>query len=253
MKNEATVTSVKLEKIKYFAKLLKTPTFVNYDEVIRMLTPSDGYEEFLIELMSREAEVRRTAGQHRRIKAAKFPFIKSIDEFEVSRLEHVTDSTIRELATCNFVGNKQNIIMIGNPGAGKTHLAIGLGLNACMAGYKVRFCNATTLANELVEANSERQLMRVEAAYLGVDLLIVDELSYLTFNRFQSELLYHVLADRSEKASVIITTNLALRDWGQLFKNNMMVAALIDRVTYRSHVLDMNTSESYRLSQTLNG
>ena len=139
--------------------------------------------------------------------------------------------------------------MIGNPGRGKTHLAIALGLQACVHGFRVLFKNAATLSTELCEAKDNYQLGKLEKSLWRADLLILDQLSYLSFNRHQSELLYKVISDRSEQGSTIVTTNLPFSRWTELFENTTMVAALIDRLTYRSHILDMN-GESYRLNAT---
>lgn len=141
-------------------------------------------------------------------------------------------------------------MMIGNPGRGKTHLSIALGLKACAQGYRVQFKNAATLSTELCEAKGNYHLGKLERTLAKADLLILNELSYLSFNRHQSELLFKVTSDRSEKSSTIVTTNLPFSKWTDLFENTTMVAALIDRLTYRSHVLDMN-GDSYRLKATL--
>ncbi len=143
--------------------------------------------------------------------------------------------------------------MIGNPGAGKTHLSIGLGLKACQTGMNVKFYTAANLVNELTEALQLGRLGKFEKSLSKVDLLILDELSYLTFNRHQSELLFQVISDRSERGSIVITTNLEFSRWTELFENEIMVTALIDRVTFRSHILDMNVEDSYRLLQTKKG
>ena len=141
--------------------------------------------------------------------------------------------------------------MIGNPGSGKTHLSIALGMNACEVGYRVKFYTAVNLAAELAEAVQMNRLSRFEKALNKNELLIIDELSYLTFNRYQSEMLFQVISERSERSSVIITTNLEFSEWTQLFDNEMMLAALIDRVTFRSFVLNMNCSSSYRFDATI--
>ena len=242
--------SANKEIIKLYARQLKTPTFLNYDEIIRQLQSEDGYEEFLKEIMRMELLQRQDNLHKRRIKAAKFPIHKTIDEFDLNRLENVSKAYIAELLSCDFIHQKQNIVMIGNCGSGKTHLSIALGLKACQAGYKVRFYTAVNLATELVEAFQEGRLSKLEKSLAKVDLLSIDELSYLTFNRHQSELLFQVLSERSERGSVMITTNLEFSKWTELFENEMMVSALIDRVTFRSHLLDMNVSESYRFKET---
>lgn len=239
------------ELIKLYAKQLRIPCFCDYENIIRQLSPEDGYDKFLCELMKQELLSRANASQKRRIKAAKFPVTKTLDEFDYSRVEHVSRAYIQELSSCDFIKKRQNIVMIGNPGAGKTHLSTGLGIKACYAGYNVKFCTAVNLANELAEAAQCHRMSKLEKALAKVDLLIIDELSYLTFNRHQSEMLFQVISERSERASVIITTNLEFSAWTDLFENAIMVAALIDRVTFRSHILNMNVKESYRLEQTL--
>lgn len=239
------------ESIKLYAKQLRTPTFPNYEQVVRQLTPGDGYDKFLCELMKLEVLQRQEAGQRRRIKKARFPYMKTLDEFDYKRLEHVSESFIWELSACDFIKKQQNIVMIGNPGAGKSHLSIALGMKACYNGFNVRFYTAVNLANELAEAVQFHRVTRLEKNMAKVDLLIIDELSYLTFNRHQSEMLFQVISERSERASIIISTNLEFSNWTSLFENEIMVAALIDRVTFRSHILNMNVKESYRLEQTL--
>ena len=239
------------EQIRLYAKQLKIPTFAEYEEVIRQADPSLGLSGLLLELMKGECEARQENQNRRRLKAAGFPYLKTLDEFDFSQLNNtVTREFVMELASCQFVSSKQNIVMIGNPGRGKTHLSIALGLKACHAGYKVMFKNAASLSTELCEARDHYSLGKLERSLARTDLLILDELSYLSFNRHQSELLFKVISDRSEKSSTIVTTNLPFSRWTELFENTTMVAALIDRLTYRSHVLDMN-GDSFRLKATV--
>jgi len=136
--------------------------------------------------------------------------------------------------------------MFGNPGRGKTHLAIGLGLKACEAGLSVLFQNAATLSTELTEARDSYMLSTIEKKLQRVDLLIIDEMGYVSFDRRQSELLFKIVSDRSERGSVIITTNLAFSEWTSLFDNPVLVAALVDRLSFQLYLLDIN-GESYRL------
>lgn len=239
------------EQIRLYAKQLKIPTFAEYEEVIRQADPSLGLSGLLLELMKGECEARQENQNRRRLKAAGFPYLKTLDEFDFSQLNNtVTREFVMELASCQFVSSKQNIVMIGNPGRGKTHLSIALGLKACHVGYKVMFKNAASLSTELCEARDHYSLGKLERSLARADLLILDELSYLSFNRHQSELLFKVISDRSEKSSTIVTTNLPFSRWTELFENTTMVAALIDRLTYRSHVLDMN-GDSFRLKATV--
>lgn len=241
------------ETIKLYAKHLKTPSFMAYEDIIRQLESEHSYEHFLRDLMKREVSQRQENQQKRKMKAAKFPFPKTIDEFDFDRLERVSSATIWELSTCDFIKNRQNIVMIGNPGSGKSHLSIGLGMKACQAGFAVKFFTAANLATELSEALQYNRLSKFEKSLAKIDLLIIDELSYLTFNRHQSEMLFQVISERSERASIIVTTNLEFSRWTELFENEIMVAALIDRITFRSHILDMNVKDSYRLLQTKQG
>lgn len=226
--------------IELYARQLRLPTFNRYQDVIRQLGSDQGYDEFLLAMLKQESHSRQESSQKRRITAAHFPYIKTMDELDLSRFEHLDAAFLHQLATCDFVTNHQNIVMIGNAGTGKSHLSIALGLKACMAGMNVRFYTAANLSNELVEAQEYKRLMKLEKQLMKADLLIIDEMSYLTFNRHQSELLFKVVSDRAEKQSVIISTNLKFSDWTTIFENPIMVSALIDRLTFRSHVLNIN-------------
>lgn len=198
--------------------------------------------------MKTELEQRQQNQQRRRIKAAGFPIIKTLDTFETSHLKHIKPATIWQLATNEYIERRENVIMIGNPGTGKTHLSIGLGVTACRAGYRVRFYSAPTLATELAEAQENYQFSRLERQINKADLLIIDDLSYVTFNRRHSELLFQIISERTERASVIISTNLEFSRWTELFEDPMLTAALADRLTHKAHILNMN-GESYRLKQ----
>lgn len=234
------------QTIELYAKQLRIPTFKFYGDVIRQLDSNKSYEDFLLALMRIELDTRMESSQRRKIKAANFPYIKTLDELDYGYLEHITEAFIKELASCDFISKRQNIVMIGNPGTGKTHLSIALGVKACMQGMNVKFYTAANLSNELIEAQEYKKLTRIEKQISKADLLIIDELSYLTFNRHQSELLFKVIADRAERRSVIVSTNLKFSDWITMFENKTMVTALIDRLTFRSHVLNMNSDRPYR-------
>ena len=238
------------ELIRLYAKQLKIPTFAEYQEILRQADPSATFPDLLLELMKAETLSRQENQNKRRLKAAGFPYLKTLEEFDCTQLNAVSPLFLQELASCQFIQNRQNIVMIGNPGRGKTHLSIALGLKACTQGCRVLFKNAATLSTELCEAKDNYHLGKLERTLAKADLLILDELSYLSFNRHQSELLFKVISDRSEKSSTIVTTNLPFSKWTDLFENTTMVVALIDRLTYRSHVLDMN-GDSYRLKATL--
>lgn len=240
------MNGLKAQAIELYAKQLRIPMFNKYPDIVRQLDKNQGYEDFLIELMKLELDSRQESTRKRRIKQAGFPYIKTMDELDYSRFEHMDESFLKELASCDFVDRKQNVVMIGNPGTGKTHLSIALGIKACMQGMTVKFYTAANLSNELIEAQDNHRLTRLEKQIAKADLLIIDELSYLTFNRHQSELLFKVVADRAERKSVIVSTNLRFSEWTTIFENQTMVTALIDRLTFRSHVLNMNSDNPYR-------
>lgn len=192
-------------QIQLLSKEMRLPTFRDYQSAIRECMDSNGsYEDFLLLLMQNEYVQRKENKQVRRIRAAKFPVRKSLEEFEIGRLKQISPAVVHELGTCEFIEKKENIIMIGNPGTGKTHLSIALGMNACNAGHSVRFFTAANLAIQLTEAEENHQLGKVFKSLNKTDLLIIDELSYLSFNKYQSELLFQVISERSERGSVIL-------------------------------------------------
>jgi len=236
---------VSAETIEMYTKQLRMPTFNRYEDVVRQLGSDKSYQKFLLELLKMEVSSRAENNQKRKLKAAKFPFFKTIDELDMGRFQFIDEAFINQLASCDFINKRQNLVMIGNTGNGKTHLSIAIGIKACLQGMNVKFYTAANLSNELVEAQEYKKLIKLEKQLANVDLLIIDELSYLTFNRHQSELLFKVVSDRAEKRSVIVSTNLKFSEWTTMFESVTMVSALIDRLTFRSHVLNMN-GESYR-------
>jgi DNA replication protein DnaC len=237
--------NAKSEIIALYAKQLRIPSFTQYQEVLRQQEQLD-YEDFLIAIMKRELFSRSANQQKRRIMQAGFPSQKTLEEFDFKRLKHVEEAYVHQLASCDFIRNRQNVLMVGNPGSGKTHLSIALGIRACQSGFRVKFATAATLATMLVEAKETMELLKLERQLQKADLLIIDELSYLSFNRHQSELLFKVISDRNERSSVIISTNLEFSRWTELFENPTLTAALVDRLTFRAHVLNMN-NPSYRM------
>ena len=238
------------EQIKLLSKQLKVPTFAHYSDVIRQSDSGMSFDRLLLTMMQKEYEQRQENNNRRRLKQACFPYTKTLDELDVTRYDgKISDVFINELASCRFIDEKKDLVMIGNPGRGKTHIAIGIGLKACASGMSVLFKNAASLSTELTEAKDNYSLGKLEKKIRNVDLLILDEMGYVSFDRYQSELLFKVIADRSERGSIIVTTNLAFSQWTDLFENSAMVAALVDRLTFKSYILDMN-GESYRLEHT---
>ena len=239
-----------LEQVKIYAKILKIPTFALYPDVLKQIGQTADFGEVLLELMKRESEKRHENQNIKLLKQANFPFSKTIEELDLKQYSNtLTNIFVQELASCQFVKDKRNIVLFGNPGRGKTHLAIALGLKACAAGMKVLFQNTATLCRQLTEARDSFVLGRLEKKLQRMDLIILDEMGYVSFDRSQAELIFKVVSDRSERGSIIITTNLAFSEWADLFENTSLLTALIDRLTYKSYLIDMN-GESYRLEQT---
>lgn len=245
------MSTISKTKIQLLSKSMKLATFCNYDQILREATEQQlSYEDFLIKLLETEALNRKTNRLLKLKRAAKFPYEKSLEEYDLSKLKHIESSFILELASTDFISKKENIVMIGNPGTGKTHLSIALGLKACLRGLKVYFTTAAGLITDLTEAESNQRLGKMMRQLSKMDLLILDELSYISFNKYQSELLFQVISDRSERGSIIISTNLEFSKWEDFFPDTLLTNALIDRVTFNSHILNMN-GDSYRLNKTL--
>ena len=208
------------------------------------------YAQFLLELTELELRTRAENREQRRIKEAHFPLIKPLELFDFDATPALDRRMIRELATGSYLSEHRNIILLGKSGTGKTHLATALGIEACRQSRRVRFVTGYALANELIEARGEKVLGRLIGKYARFDLLIVDELGYVPFSKEGAELLFQILAERHERGSVIITTNLGFADWTQVFGDANMTAALLDRLTHRARIIEC-IWERYRLKQSL--
>jgi DNA replication protein DnaC len=209
-----------------------------------------GYDDFLIELTSTELQARAENSLNRRVREAKFPLLKPMETFDLAAVPELDIRLFRDLAGGDYIREHRNVIFLGRSGAGKTHMATALGIEACKNNFRTRFTSCYGLVNELIEARQERALQRFVQRYVRYDLLILDELGYIPFSKEGSELLFQVLAERHEKGSVMITTNLGFADWTQVFGDPVMTAALLDRLTHKAHIVSCNW-ESYRLKQSL--
>lgn len=210
----------------------------------------EDYAEFLLNLSELEVTTRMENGRKRRIRDAHFPLIKPIETFQFEAAPDLDVRQVKELIEGQYIQEARNVIFLGRSGTGKTHLATALGMEACRQGVRTRFVTGCALANELIEARDEKLLRRVMKRYGSYGLLIVDELGYVPFSKEGAELLFQVLAERHEKKSVIITTNLGFGDWTQIFGDPTLTAALLDRITHKAHVINCSW-ESYRLKDTL--
>ena len=211
---------------------------------------SEDYAEFLLNLTEIEVATRMENGRKRRLRDAKFPLLKPLEIFQFEAAPDLDTRLIKELAGGRYIKEARNVIFLGRSGTGKTHLATALGMEACRQGVRTRFVSGCGLANELIEARDEKRLARVIKRYAGYGLLIIDELGYVPFFKEGAELLFQALAERHERKSTIITTNLGFGDWTQIFGDPTLTAALLDRVTHKAHVVNC-TWESYRLKDTL--
>jgi DNA replication protein DnaC len=208
------------------------------------------YAELLLQLTEHELRIRSENRLKRRLKEAKFPLLKTMEGFDFDSAPDLDKRLIRQLVTCDYVKEHKNVILLGKSGRGKTHLATALGVEACRQGVRTRFTTACGLANELIEARYEKDLQRILRRYASFGLLILDELGYIPFSKEGAELLFQVLAERHERGSVIITSNLGFGDWTQVFGDANLTAALLDRLTHKAHIIQC-TWGSYRLQDTL--
>jgi DNA replication protein DnaC len=209
------------------------------------------YGEFLLDLTGAELQARAESRLNRRIKESRFPLLKPIETFDLAAVPDLDLRLFRDLAGGGYIQEHRNIILLGRSGTGKTHMATALGIEACKKDFRTRFVTCYGLVNELIEARQERELQRLLQKYIRCDLLVMDELGYIPFSKEGSELLFQVLAERHEKGSVIITTNLGFADWTRVFGDPAMTAALLDRLTHKAYIINCSW-ESYRLRQSLN-
>ena len=223
----------------------------NLEGLLRQAKESGiGYDEFLLDLTGAELQARAESRLNRRIKESKFPLLKPLETFDPGAVPDLDLRLFRELAGCSYIQERRNVIFLGRSGTGKTHMATALAIEACKNNFRTRFVTCYGLVNELVEARQERVLQRLIQKVVRCDLLVLDELGYIPFSKEGSELLFQVLAERHEKGSVIITTNLGFADWTRAFGDATMTAALLDRLTHKAHIVTCDW-ESYRLKQSL--
>jgi len=209
------------------------------------------HEEYLLHLLTAEYENRLNNGIARRIKEAKFPFKKYLCDFDKSKYSEEFLPEFEELETLNFINNNENIILIGTPGAGKTHYSIALGIAACMAGESVYFANVSNLVIELKEAMSNLQIGRFRQKFERYSLVILDELGYVSFDKSSAELLFNLISSRNDKGSIIVTSNLIFDRWEEVFHDPTLTAAAVDRLAHKAHILDISRDKGGRFEETV--
>jgi len=232
-------------------KVLKLPTFLReYDKLARQCaTEGVDHTGYLLRLAELELIERERRMVERRIKEARFPAVKSLDSFDFTALLSLNKTLVLELARCEYVLRRENVIALGNSGTGKSHVALGLGLAACQKGLSVGFTTAAALVNELLEARDEKRLLRLQRQLAGYKLLVIDELGYVPLSQTGAELLFEVFSQRYERGSTIVTSNLPFDEWTGVFASERLTGALLDRLTHHVHILEMN-GDSYRLKQS---
>lgn len=209
------------------------------------------YDAYLLALADEELAQREENLQRRRLASAKFPALKTLDQYDFSLMPQLNRQLVLELAQGDYLAKRENILLAGEIGTGKTHVATALGVAACRQGRRVRFLTAAGLTNELLEAQANHRLQRYEAALLRLDLLLLDEVGFVPFTKTGADLLFSFLSALHEQVSLIITTTVPFAEWTSLFGGDQrLTAALLDRLTFHAHVLQF-VGESYRLRQSL--
>jgi len=235
----------------HYLKQLKLPTILReYAAVVTACTQDRcDYADFLLRLVEREALDREKRAAARRVKAARFPLLKTLDTFDFTAQPSIPEKLVRELMGGEYVERHENVLLVGNSGTGKTHLASALGFAGCMQGRHVRFFTVKALVTHLVEMTEQRQLERTLRQLERQDILILDELGYVPFSKTGAELLFEVISRAYERLSLIVTTNLPFESWTDVFGSERLTGALLDRLTHRVHILEAN-GPSYRLRES---
>jgi DNA replication protein DnaC len=242
------VETKSLVLLKHHLKALKLPTVLAECEKVAARCAQDNVDPlgFLLQLCELELLDRERRAAERRLKAARLPSTKTLDSFDFAAQPSINKPMVLELMRGEYIERRQNVLLIGHPGTGKTHLAIALAMDACARGRRVRFFRVTELVTTLMEAREDRQLMRMRDHLARLDLLVLDELGYVPATKAGAELLFDVISTAYERTSVLITTNLPFEQWTEVLGSERLTGAVLDRLTHRCHILEA-TGESYRL------
>tara|TARA_R110002096_G_scaffold183232_1_gene361200 strand:- start:65 stop:823 length:759 start_codon:yes stop_codon:yes gene_type:complete len=232
-------------------KSLRLPTVLREYGKLARQSAAEGLDhvQFLARLIELEMIDRERRMIERRIKAAKFPAVKSLDSFDFKAIPALNKMQVLELARCEWGERRENVIALGPSGTGKTHIALGLGLSACQKGLSVGFVTAAALVHELMEARDERRLLRLQKQMVSHKLLIIDELAFVPLSKTGAELLFELISQRYERGATLITSNLPFDEWTETFGSERLTGALLDRLTHHVNILEMN-GDSYRLGQS---
>lgn len=224
----------------------------NYKEHLNQAKQTNqDFESVLIELLDSERLNRKNNSITTRLRQAKFPQRKYLEDFKIARFSEDLRRKFIELESLEFIKNKENIILFSNPGMGKTHYATALGIKACLENMKVLFISVPNLVIELKEALSRNDLNQYKKKFLKYDLVLLDELGYVSFDKEGSEILFNLISNRINAGSIIITTNLLFDRWEEIFKDPILTTAIVDRLAFKSHIINMS-GDSYRIKETKN-
>jgi DNA replication protein DnaC len=245
-----TLPAADLVLLRHHLTALYLPTVkAECEQVARQCaTDNVDYLVFLLRVCERELQDRERRACARRLKAARLPQAKSLDEFDFAAQPSLNRALVLELARCEYIDRRESVLLLGGPGTGKTHVATGLATAACQRGKKVRFFRVTELLTQLLEAREERALGRLRGQLARLDLLVLDEFGYVPASQAGGELLFDVISTAYERSSVIVTTNLPFERWTEVLGSERLVGATLDRLTHRCHLLEA-TGESYRLRE----
>jgi len=234
--------------LKHHLEKLRLPTIRREWEAAAVSCASEGrdYGDYLLQLTERELIEREQRAAQRRIKSAKFPVLKTLDSFDFGAQASINEALVRQLASGEYIDARENVLIMGNSGTGKTHLATALGFAACAQGKRVRFWSATALVTHLLEMREQHNLKRFLTQVEKHDLIILDELGYVPFSKAGAELLFEIISRSYERLSLIVTTNLPFEQWTEVMGSERLTGALLDRLTHRVHIIEAN-GESYRL------
>ena len=236
--------------LKHHLKSLKLPTILGECEKVAARCAADNVDHlgYLLQLCELELIDRERRAAERRLKVAKFPTHKTLETFDFKAQPSVNKVLVTELIRGDYLDKRENILLIGNSGTGKSHLATALGIAACGQGKRVRFIRVTELITQLMEAREDRELMRLKRQLAKLDLLILDELGYVPASKAGSELFFDVISTAYERMSLIVSTNLPFENWTEVLGSERLTGATLDRLTHRCHILE-TTGESYRLQE----
>jgi DNA replication protein DnaC len=239
------------EKIVAYTKELRLPAIRNNYTTLaqRAIKEKTGYEDYLLTLLEDEFETRLKNRKLSRIRQADFPYKKYLQDLQREALPKNAQEKIDVLESLEFIKNGQNVMLAGNPGTGKTHLSIGLGIKACMEDYRVFFTTVPRLITQIRESRSQKTLRALEGRFEKFDLVICDEFGYISFDKEGAEMLFSHLSLRAGRKSTIITTNLSFDRWSEIFGDPVLTAAMVDRLTHKAYIINMN-GMSFRVKET---